>query len=346
MKNREIHLKHYPQGLATEDDFELVETELPELGDREILVKNIYLSVDPYMFGQMIDSDDSYIDPYIPGEAMTGDAVGEVIASNHSDYATGELVAHFEGWREYAIVKVDDYAKPGPEAVDQLAVLRKVDTSIAPASAFIGALGMPGITAYGGIVYAGEIKAGETVFVSGSAGAVGSLVGQIAKNRACKVIGSAGSEEKVRMLKDELGFDEAFNYKTEAPEAALPRLVPEGIDVYFDNVGGDHLEAATQNIRPWGRIVECGYIQDYGDSDLPPGPKDYWGFLALNVTIRGLLAPGYYDKYEELYNEVGGLIKAGKVKIKETIYEGLERMPEAYCGLFKGANTGKMLIKV
>lgn len=345
MKNTEVHLVSYPDGLPTLEHFAVVETELPELKEREILIKNSYVSVDPYMSGRMEEGCESYVEPFGLDEPLEGDAVGEIVASNHPDYQVGEAVAHMLGWRKYAVLNPDEWVSEGPEAVDQFSVLRKVDTDLAPASCYIGALGMPGITAYGGLVYAGEVKSSDTVFVSGAAGAVGSLVGQIAKGRGCTVIGSAGSDEKVRYLTDTLGFDHAYNYKVTTPSEALREFAPEGIDLYFDNVGGEHLEAALAAIRPWGRVVECGYISGYG-APVPPGPKNYWPALFLNITIRGLLAPAYFDKYHELYEEVGNRIKSGEIKFPETILNGIEKTPEAFTGLFTGANLGKMLVKV
>lgn len=345
MRNLEVQLKRYPNRMVTTEDFAVVETQLPDLQDREILVENTYISVDPYMLGRMSEAD-SYVEPFTLNTAMEGDAVGTVIASNHPDFVVGETVAHLLGWRKYAIINPDEWPQPGPDAVDQAAVLRRVDTRLAPASAYLGALGMTGLTAYAGIVYAGEVKNDDVVFVSGAAGAVGSLAGQIAKQRGCTVIGSAGSDEKVKFLCDELGFDAAFNYKTQSPANALPALAPEGISLYFDCVGGDHLEAALDNIRPWGRVVGCGYISSYESGEVPSGPPNYWPSMERNITIRGMLVPGYYDKWNNLYQDVGNLLKEGKIKSPQTLCGGLDNAVEAFLGLFSGANTGKMLVKV
>jgi NADPH-dependent curcumin reductase CurA len=343
--NLEVHLVLRPLGTPTHDNFGLVESKVPGLQVGEILVENEYISVDPYLRGQM-DDIDSYIEPFALDKVMGGDAVGRVIASDHPEYSVGEYVAHMLGWRKYAVIRPDDWAKPGEVGEEAINLLRKVDPELAPASAFIGVLGMPGLTAYAGILYVGAVKPTDVVFVSGAAGAVGSLAGQIAKQRGAMVIGSAGSDEKVRLLTHEFGFDSAFNYKNEAPADAIARLAPEGIDVYFDNVGGDHLEAALAAMRRFGRVVCCGYISSYNESETPPGPRNFWNVLDQEVTIRGILVPNHYDKWDAFYREVGPWIRDGRVQYRETVFEGLENAVDAFLGLFTGANIGKMLVKI
>jgi len=344
MKNIEIQLVSRPGGMPSQKNFALVESGMPELQDREILVENEYMSVDPYMRGRM-EEGDSYIEPFKLNAPMEGHAVGKVAVSNHPDYPVDEYVTHMHGWRKYAVLRPDEGSRPG-EVIDAVTILRKVDLTIAPASTFIGVLGMPGLTAYAGIIHAGEVKPTDTVFVSGAAGAVGSLAGQIAKQRGCRVIGSAGSDEKVRVLTEEFGFDMAFNYKKEKLPDALGKAAPDGIDLYFDNVGGDHLEAAMAVMRPLGRIVACGYISSYNDTEIPPGPKNYWLALENQITIRGLLVTDYYHLREAFYREVGPWIRDGRVCYRETVYEGLEKAVDAFLGLFAGANVGKMLVQI
>jgi NADPH-dependent curcumin reductase CurA len=250
--SREIHLKSRPQGKPTAENFELVETNVPDSGPDEVLVQNIFMSVDPYMRGRMNEA-------WPVGEVMIGGAVGKVIASNNANFAEGDFVNNGASWREYFISGGKD--------------LSKVDPDLAPLSTYLGVMGMPGLTAYGGLLVTGELKDGESVFVSAASGAVGSVVGQIAKTKGCTVVGSAGSDDKVAQLTEEFGFDHAFNYKTADPLTELRKGTPKGIDVYFENVGGKQLEAALTHMRVHGRIPICGMIAHYNDDGTPtPGP--------------------------------------------------------------------------
>ncbi|WNV82099.1 NADP-dependent oxidoreductase [Umezawaea sp. Da 62-37] len=330
----EIHLASRPQGWPTELNFEVAEVAVPEPGDGEILVRNLVMSVDPYMRGRMNDTK-SYVPPFQIGEPLDGGAVGEVVASNSPEFAVGDNVLHGKGWREYAIVGADHAVK--------------VDSSVAPLSAYLGVLGMPGLTAYAGLLRVGEFKEGDVVFVSGAAGAVGAIVGQVAKLRgASKVIGSAGSAEKVRHLVDDLGFDAAFNYKDEGPVIKhLAELAPDGIDLYFDNVGGEHLEAAITLLRLRGRVVLCGAISQYNSTSATAGPNNLALAIGKRLTLRGMLANDHGDLREQFVKEVGNWIADDKLKYDETLVEGgVAKAPSAFLGMLRGENTGKMLVKL
>ncbi|WP_443667643.1 NADP-dependent oxidoreductase [Kibdelosporangium banguiense] len=332
MTAREIRLASRPVGEPRPENFELAEIQLPELESGQILVRNQRLSVDPYMRGRMNDVK-SYVPPYQVGKAMDGDAVGEVVQSTVADFAEGDTVVHGLGWREYAVVDAKD--------------ARKVDPAAAPLSSYLGVLGMPGMTAYIGIVRIAEVKADDVVFVSGAAGAVGSAAGQIARLRgASKVIGSAGSAEKVRYLKEELGFDEAFNYKDGPIGEQLAKAAPDGIDAYFDNVGGDHLEAAIDNFNNYGRIAMCGSISRYNATEPPPGPRNLGKIVGWRLRVQGFLVFDHDDLMPDFTREVGGWVRSGEVKYTETIVEGFENTPQAFMDMLAGANTGKMVVKL
>jgi NADPH-dependent curcumin reductase CurA len=327
--NREIRLAVRPVGFPKDSDFELAETPIPEPGEGEVLVRNVYMSVDPYMRGRMNDTK-SYIPSFQIGEPLQGGAVGEVIESRSEALATGDWVNSMLGWREY-------YVADGSS-------LMKIDPNLAPVSKALGVLGLTGMTAYVGLLDLGQPKEGDTVFVSAASGAVGSIVGQIAKLKRCRVVGSAGTAEKVAHAR-EVGFDGAFNYREEAVADALARLCPEGIDVYFENVGGDHLEAALPRMRRFGRVVLCGLISQYNDTEQRPGPS-LVPALANRLTIRGLIVSDHFDRLPDFRRDMSGWLAEGKISDEETVVEGIENAPAAFMGLLRGENRGKMLVKV
>ena len=328
---REIRLASRPEGEPAPENFELAEVPLPEPAAGEVLVRNSYLSVDPYMRGRMRDVK-SYIPPFSVGEVLQGGAVGQVVASNGANLQEGDWVQSQNGWREH-------YASDGTG-------LLPVDSSLAPVSTALGVLGMPGLTAWYGLTQIGDPKEGETVFVSAAAGAVGSVVGQLARLRGARAVGSAGSPEKVAFLTGELGFDAAFDYKREDLNAALREHCPDGIDVYFDNVGGDHLEAALNRLNTFARVPLCGMVSVYNLEEPPAGPRNLVSLLASRATITGFIVTDHFDRYAEFAREVGAYVASGELRYRETVMDGIERMPEAFIGLLRGDNTGKMLVRV
>ncbi len=328
---REIRLASRPGGTPVSENFELAEVPIPEPGEGEVLVRNSYLSVDPYMRGRMRDLK-SYIPPFQIGEVLQGGAVGQVVASRTDAIEEGSWVQGLHGWREHYV--------SGGEG------LLPVDPSLAPVSTALGVLGMPGLTAYAGLMELGRPQEGETVFVSAAAGAVGSVVGQLARITGAGAVGSAGSQEKLSFLTEELGFDAAFNYKSEDLSDALREHCPGGIDVYFDNVGGDHLESALGRMNKFGRILLCGMISIYNLEEPPPGPRNMASMLVSRVTMRGFIVTDHYDLYPRFVEEVSGYVRSGEMKYRETMVDGIERMPEAFIGLFAGENIGKMLVRV
>ncbi|MFF4092154.1 NADP-dependent oxidoreductase [Streptomyces nigra] len=332
MINREWHLVSRPVGWPKTEDFALVEAEVPTPGEGQILVRNKYLSVDPYMRGRM-SAAKSYADPYELGKVMQGGAVGEVVESNAEGIAVGDHVLHFFGWREYA-------ALDARHAV-------KVDADAAPLSTYLGVLGMTGLTAYAGLLRTAAFKEGDAVFVSGAAGAVGSQVGQIARHKgASRVIGSAGSDEKVKLLVEEYGFDAAFNYKNGPVAEQLKQAAPDGVDVYFDNVGGEHLEAAIGRLNRGGRIAVCGMISVYNDTEPAPGPRNLARLIQTRGRIEGFLVGDHYDLQPQFVQEVGPWVAAGELKYRETVVEGIENNLEAFFGVLRGDNIGKMIVKL
>ena len=328
--SREIHLASRPQGWPTPDNFRTVEVDLPDPGSGEVLVRNTVMSVDPYMRGRMNDVK-SYVPPFALDAPLDGGAVGEVVASGSDDLAVGDTVLHQAGWRTHALLSAR--------------AVRRVDVSQVPASAYLGALGMPGMTAYVGLTRVAEMKEGATVFVSGAAGAVGSAVGQIARLLgAAKVIGSAGSAEKCAWLTDELGFDVALNYKDAPIGRQLREHAP--VDVYFDNVGGDHLEAAIFAMADFGRIAACGAIADYNAEAPVPGPRNMMMFVSKRLTLRGFIVTDHNDAASEFYRRAGGWLADGSLKYRETYVDGLDHAVDAFLGLHRGDNTGKMLVRL
>ncbi|MFD5108843.1 NADP-dependent oxidoreductase [Streptomyces cinereoruber] len=330
--SREWHLVARPHGWPVPADFALRETPVAEPAEGRILVRNKHFSVDPYMRGRMNDVK-SYVPPFKLDHPMDGGAVGEVVASNAEGFAVGDHVLHGLGWREYADV-------PAKHAT-------KVDPDLAPLSAYLGVLGMTGLTAYAGLFEVASFKEGDAVFVSGAAGAVGSQVGQMARIKgASRVIGSAGSDEKVKWLVEELGFDAAFNYKNGPVRDQLREAAPEGIDVYFDNVGGDHLEAAISSLNVHGRATICGMIAQYNDTEPTPGPRNMALIIGKRLRLQGVLVGDHYDLQEQFVQEVGGWLAAGELKHRETFAEGIENGVDAFLGLLRGDNTGKMIVTV
>ncbi len=328
--NREIRLAARPQGVPRPEDFELAETPLPEPGDGEILVRNAFMSVDPYMRGRMNDVK-SYVPPFQIGEPLSGGAVGEVVASRAEGIAAGDWVSHLRGWREWAVVD-------GSGA-------QKIDAAAAPPQAYLGVLGVTGLTAYIGLLDIGQLTEGETVFVSGAAGAVGSIVGQIAKAKGCTVIGSAGSPEKVAWLR-ELGFDHAFDYKTADLRAELSEAAPRGIELYFDNVGGDQLQAALGALRPHGRVVACGMISRYNDERPTPGPTNLPLIVGKRLRVQGFIVSDHLDRHPAFQAEMGSWLRDGTIVSRETVVDGIEGAPGAFIGLLHGENLGKMLVRI
>ena len=327
--SREIHLAARPSGEPVPSDFALVEVELPELADGEALVRNLVMSVDPYMRGRMNDVK-SYVPPFRLGQVLEGGAVGEVVTSTVAGLVPGDVVLHGLGWREVAV---------GPATA-----FRKVDTTLAPASSYLGVLGMPGLTAYAGLFAVAGMQEGETVFVSGAAGAVGSLVGQLVKLRGGTVIGSAGSAEKVAWLTGELGFDAAFDYHDGPVAAALKKAAPNGIDVYFDNVGGEHLEAAISSLKVHGRAVICGMISGYNATTPPAAPRNLALVIGKRLRLEGLLVSDHAALQPAFVAEVAPAIADGRIVARETVVQGLDHAPAAFIGLLRGENTGKMIV--
>ena len=330
--SREIRLAHRPIGLPRESDFELAEVRMLEPRKEEVLVRNIYMSVDPYMRGRMIDRP-SYVPPFQIGEPLAGACVGQVVASKSAMFQPGDYVSGAQGWREY-------YLSDG-------AALTKIDPHLAPIQTYLGALGMPGMTAYVGLLSIGLPKAGETVFVSAASGAVGAVVGQIAKIKDCRVIGSAGSREKVAWLMNEARIDGAFNYK-EAGDlvAEVGKHCPNGIDVYYENVGGKHLEASLERMNLFGRVVMCGMISQYNSIEPEPGPRNLFYVTTKRLTVRGFIVSDHLDRRSQFLKDMSQWIAEGKIKWRETIVTGIENAPKAFIALFKGENFGKMLVKI
>jgi len=327
---REIRLVARPTGFPGEDLFEVAETPIPDPGVGQLLVRNAYFSVDPYMRPRMNDVL-SYVAPFTLGEAMTGGAVGRVEVSRNPAFAEGDWVLHALGWREWALSDGSG--------------VRKIDPAGAPVSTALGVLGMPGFTAYYGLFEIGRPEEGQTVFVSGAAGAVGSAAGQMAKIAGCRVLGSAGSEDKLAWLR-ELGFDAAFNYRERSAREGLADAAPDGIDVYFDNVGGDHLEAAIGAMRLNGRIVACGSISRYNDAEPVAGPRNLFMVVTKRLRMQGYIISDHYDRFPEFLTRAQEWVRDGRLRYRETVIDGIENAPSAFLGLLRGENVGKMLVKV
>jgi hypothetical protein len=322
---RQVVLAARPQGTPKESDFELRETDEPPLGEGDVLVRNVFVSVDPYMRGRMTGVR-TYVGPYEVGGPIDGGAVGRVVESRHDGFAEGDWVLSMLGWREQGVAGGDQ--------------LRKLDPSLAPPSTALGVLGMPGLTAWVGLVEIGRVQQGETLYVSGAAGAVGSIAAQIAKLKGLRVVGSAGSAEKVEWLRS-LGV-EAFDYhETPAKEA-----LADGIDVYFDNVGGEQLEAALGALRPFGRVIACGAISRYNDERPEPGPRNIAFVVSKRLRLQGFIVTDHLARFPEFAAEVGPWVRDGRIEYRETVLDGIENLPTAFAGLFRGDNVGKMLVRV
>ncbi|WP_375739600.1 NADP-dependent oxidoreductase [Pseudomonas boanensis] len=331
LRNRQFLLAQRPIGAATRETFNFVETPVTEPGSGQILVENLYLSLDPAMRGWMNEGK-SYIPPVALGEVMRALGVGKVIASQHPDFAVGD---HVNG-----ALGVQDYFLGEPRG------FHKVDPSRAPLPLYLSALGMTGMTAYFALLDVGQPKAGETVVISGAAGAVGSIAGQIAKLKGCRVVGIAGGAEKCRFLVDQLGFDGAIDYKAEDLHSALKRECPQGVDVYFDNVGGDILDAVLTRINLKARVVICGAISQYNAKQAVKGPANYLSLLVNRARMEGMVVMDYAPRFGEAAAEIGNWLASGKLKSKEDIVEGLESFPETLGKLFSGENFGKLVLKV
>jgi NADPH-dependent curcumin reductase CurA len=328
--SHEIRLTARPKGTPTAADFILAQVELDPLQDQEVLVRNLFMSVDPYMRGRMNDRK-SYIPPFELGQPLSGGAVGEVIESRAPQFKPGDVVASNYGWREHFVAAAKE--------------LRPLRREVQPLSLYLGALGMPGMTAWVGLHLA-ELKAGESIYISAAAGAVGSMAGQLAKLRGGRVIGSAGSADKVKFLREECGFDVAFTYKEGPVRDQLNVAEPNGIDVYFDNVGGESLEAALSALRLHGRIIACGSIAGYNEETPPPGPSNLFNMITKRLTMKGFIVRDWLDRQSQFEQEVGGYFRAGKLKARETVAEGLDQAVGAFLGLFEGKNLGKMVVKL
>ncbi|MEU2177065.1 NADP-dependent oxidoreductase [Nocardia sp. NPDC019219] len=327
---REIHLAARPTGVPTVANFALVERPLPALADGQILVRNTWMSVDPYMRGRM-DDRPSYIAPFQVGEALEGSAVGAVIASA-SSIPVGATVTHFAGWRDYSVVDADT-ATP-------------VDTSLAAPQHYLGALGTTGLTAYAALVDVARVEPGDTVFISAAAGAVGSVAGQIAKRLgAARVVGSAGGAVKTALLLDEFGFDAAIDYREGDLAGQLAAAAPGGIDVYLDSVGGEHLRVAVEAMRPTGRIALVGAISGYNGATGEPGPDLYLAAVK-ELALRGMLVTSYLPRFGEYIAKAAGWLADGTLRTRQTVYDGLDQAPTAFLGVLSGANTGKMLVRL
>ncbi|CAD5249463.1 MULTISPECIES: NADP-dependent oxidoreductase [unclassified Imperialibacter] len=331
MTTQQIVLAARPVGTPTKDTFRFETTEVPALQAGQVLLQGLYYSVDPYMRGRMSDAK-SYAPPFEVGKPFYGGVVAKVLSSKSDLFKEGDVVLGMLSWAQQIVATEKE--------------LRKVDTTIAPASYYLGILGMPGLTAYFGLMHIGKPKAGETVVVSGAAGAVGVLVGQMANIHGCRVVGIAGTDEKVALIKKEFGFDEAINYKTTPNmRLAIKESCPNGVDIYFDNVGGPISDAVISNINFHARIPLCGQISLYNNTEMAMGPRIQPMLLTRSVLMQGFIVFNFQDKYPEGFKHLAQWVKEGKLKTTETIIDGFDQLPTALLGLFKGHNTGKMLVK-
>ncbi|MFL0352645.1 NADP-dependent oxidoreductase [Xanthomarina sp. GH4-25] len=329
--NKQLILAKRPEGIPDASTWTLESHTIPTISDGEFLVQQHYVSLDPAMRGWMNDSK-SYIEPIAIGDVMRAGSIGKIIKSNHPDFHIGDTVTGWGGVQQYAV------------ATDK--TWYKVDTNLAPMPIYLGTLGMPGMTAYFGILEVGKIKTGDVVLVSAAAGAVGSIVGQIAKLKGCYVVGIAGGKEKCDYLKNELGFDATIDYKSENIFDAVKETCPKGIDVYFDNVGGDILEAALSRLRMHARVVICGAISQYNNLEEVKGPRNYMSLLVSRATMQGMIVMDYAPHYGKAAKEMGQWLMEGKLKSKEAIYEGIENFHETFMRLFSGDKKGKLVLKV
>lgn len=330
--SREWHLVARPAGEPRSSDFSFAPAELDDLGTGQILVRNDWMSVDPYMRGRMNDVP-SYIPPFKLGEPMTGGAVGTVLASRSDAIPSGAVVLHFLGWREYAVLDA--------------AAAQVVDTALAPAQAYLGVLGLTGLTAWAGLTEIAPVREGDVVFVSGAAGAVGSVAGQFARLLgASRIIGSAGGPDKVRRLTEDFGFDAGIDYRAGDLRGQLKGHAPDGIDVYFDNVGGEHLEVAIGAMRDFGRIAMCGAVAAYNAESPLPGPRNLSLAISRRLTLRGFIATDHMSLMPAFLPRAAGWLRDGSLRADETIVTGLENAVDAFGAMMRGANTGKMLVRL
>lgn len=332
MKNRQILLTSRPQGMPTGENFQFIEKDLPEVSEGQILIRTLYLSVDPYMRGRMSDAK-SYIAPFALNEVLTGGAVGEVVESKNPAFQKGDLVSGNLDWADYSLSNGKG--------------IHKLDPSLAPIQTSLYVLGMPGLTAYFGLLDIGDPKPGETVVVSGAAGAVGLLVGQIAKLKGCRVVGIAGADDKLTYLMNELGFDAGINYKTvSSMRSALQEACPNGVDVYFDNVGGEITDAVLTLLNYKARIIICGQIALYNLEKADMGPRMMTYLLKSSAMAKGFIVSDYASRTKEGLSQLSAWLAEGKIQYRENVVQGLENAPAAFLGLFKGENLGKQLVKV
>lgn len=332
MNTKEIVLASRPKGMPMLENFETKNVELPELTENEILLEVLYFSVDPYMRGRMNDTK-SYTPPFELGKPMIGGGIAKVIKSNSKHFKENDVVTGNLPWRQHCIANEKS--------------IIKIDTSVVPASYYLGILGMPGLTAYFGLMDIGKPKKGETIVISGAAGAVGLVVGQIAKLQGCRVVGIAGSDDKVQLLKEEFGFDEVINYKTcKDLQKAIAEACPDAVDIYYDNVGGETSDAVISNINFDARIVLCGQISLYNSTAVPVGPRLQPMLLTRSVLMQGFIISNYQSQFSEGSNQLATWVKEGKLKYKDTIIKGFDQLPTALLGLFQGDNIGKMVVEV
>lgn len=331
MVTTQIVLTSRPKGLPVLENFKTETVELPAIHDSEVLLEGIYYSVDPYMRGRMNDAK-SYVPPFEIGKPLSGGVVAKVIESKSGNFKAGDIITGNLPWQKQMIAQEKE--------------IRKIDTTIAPATYYLGILGMTGLTAYFGLMKIGKPKAGETVVVSGAAGAVGTVVGQIAAIHKCHVVGIAGSDEKIKLIKEEFGFDEGINYKTTPDmKKAIADICPKGVDIYYDNVGGEISDAVISNINFHARIALCGQISLYNSTEIPMGPRLQPMLLTRSVLMQGFIISNFQSEFPEGIKQLSAWVKEGKLKSTETIKQGFENLPEALVGLFKGDNTGKMIVK-
>ena len=330
--NKQIRLVSRPSGWVTEENFTITEEALPEPGNGQLLLRNIFMSVDPYMRGRMNDTK-SYVPPFAIGEVLQAGVVAQVAASNHADYAEGDYVVGMLGWENYSL-------SDGAE-------LRKIEAGSVPMSYHLGILGMPGMTAYVGLHTIAQAQSEDNVFVSAASGAVGSVVGQLAKLHGCRVAGCAGSDAKVSLLTDELGYDAAFNYRnSKSLPGSIAEVCPDGIDVNFENVGGRIFEAALWSMRDFGRIALCGMISNYNDEKLQPGPRGMTVIIGRRLRIQGFIVTDHPEACQEYIVKAADWLADGKLKYWETVTEGIERAPQAFISMLKGGNTGKQIVQL
>lgn len=328
-KNTRILLRRQSDGIPQADDFSVTSAPIEQPADGQLLCETIYLSLDPYLRGKI--SGRHMSGSVLPGELMAGEAISRVVRSMHDDFAAGDIVAAHSGWQSDPVISADD--------------ARRIDPGMGPLSTFLGILGMPGLTAYAGLLRLGQPEPGDTVLVSAASGAVGSLVGQIAKIKGCRVVGIAGAPEKCAWVSDVAGFDDVVSYKTGDLREGLDRSCPDGIDVYFDNVGGDTLQAAMERLALGARVVLCGLMAQYNSNEMPPGPNPAF-IIKARATVRGMVVYDHEDLRAEMVDSVSDWLREGKIKYLEDRSEGLESAPAAFSRLMQGLNVGKAIVVV